>query len=336
MRLRSQVSASSAADALLGATKKKEETASLDPLAAADGLFTQYPPHPGGAVLPMATSPVEDLSILQRGLLQGGVSVSLLTVGKWTPEEREMARKWVVDGRGWEPATRPPFLAEYAAITRALGGVKVEPPESVKKALAEVPGPAIPPDAQAHRTGSLRAEEKREEPKAPPPLFATANKGPGITPDFARIIETVYAADAFKDYDDLERNLEVGEQRGDYLTLREHLDRAEQRARRAHKLYLGAKLERANWERDAEVTSAAMRNSAHEELEAEKKDGDRKKMITDADVTSRVAEMFPDEWRAQETTRHKLKGVESSIEHLVKMWDAKVFSLRTLLETLRK
>jgi hypothetical protein len=99
---------------------------------------------------------------------------------------------------------------------------------------------------------------------------------------------------------------------------------------------LGAKLERSNWERDAEVTSAAMRRKAAEELEDEKADGTRKKMITDADVTARVAEIFPDEWRAQEQMRHKIKGTESTIEHLVGQWNSKPFSIKTLLETLRK
>jgi hypothetical protein len=391
MRTRTQASAASAADALLGVTKKQAElpTEVVHREVATPAQFAELP-HPGGHVAPMATSPIgeQDFGVLQRGLVQGGCSVSLVTIAQWSPAYREAARRWVVDGRGWEPMKRPAFLDEYAAkhpplpASAAVPGVvpsdqgathasvghamvnalhaQARAPSSVEKVLAEIPGPAILPDAQAYRTGAVRAEirglpvthvavegkatvtvgkaaaDALPPPSSHPPLYATANRGPGITPDFARIVESVYASDAFKDYDDLEKNLEVGEQRGDYLSLREHLDKAEQRARRAHRLYLGAKLERANWERDAEVTSAAMRNAAHEELEEEKATGDRKKMITDADVTSRVAEKFPDEWRAQETTRHKLKGVESSIEHLVKCWDQKVFGLRTLLETLRK
>jgi len=170
----------------------------------------------------------------------------------------------------------------------------------------------------------------------PPPLFASAQGGSGINADFARIIETTYAADAFRDYDDLEKNLEVGEDRADYATLREHLDKAEVRARRAHRLFIGSKLERVKWELDSRKVMAGMRVEATTALQGEKDAGDRTKRITNDDVESKMAELFPDEVEAQELTRVKLKGVEESLEHLVRRWDSKCGSLRTLLETLRK
>src|ERR1019366_2076133 len=226
-----------------------------------------------------------------------------------------------------------------APVHKPVKSAVLEIPQEVKNLTAgpntreeHLRGPATPTEQVQWKSNDAVLEMKRE----PPPLFVSANKGPTITPDFARIVESVYASDAFADYDDLEKNIEVGEQRGDYLTLREHLDKAEMRARRAHLLLLGAKLERSNWERDAEVTSAAMRRKAAEELEDEKADGTRKKMITDADVKARVAEIFPDEWRAQEQMRHKIKGTESTIEHLVGQWNSKPFSIKTLLATLRK
>lgn len=172
--------------------------------------------------------------------------------------------------------------------------------------------------------------------KEPPPLFASANLGDGIHPDFQRIIETTFAADAFRDYDDLERNLEVGDQRGDYAALREHLDKAEARARRAHKLYLGSKLELVKWEADSRGVNAAMRDEARQELEAEKLAGERKKVISKEDVEDRIADKYADEWKAQEVRRSKMKLVVEDLEHLTRRWDAKAVDLRTLLETLRK
>jgi hypothetical protein len=290
----------------------------------------------------------------------GHLDVRLGNVAQWSPENRAQALSWI--RAGFAKDSRPVFLDAYLKpfATRAEVPGKVDaPPVPLHGFMDAIPQEiknlaAYIPTKQEHLTGKISDETlahvaagtlpddhygkpapKDEAPKHPP-LFVSANKGPTITPDFARIVESVYASDAFADYDDLEKNLEVGEQRGDYLTLREHLDKAEMRARRAHKLLLGAKLERSNWERDAEVTAAGMRRKAAEELEDEKADGTRKKMITDADVTARVAELFPDEWRAQEQMRHKIKGTESTIEHLVGQWNSKPFSLKTLLETLRK
>src|ERR1019366_185937 len=303
MRVRSQpAEVASAADALLAtATKKGSDTE----------------PAPAIPVMEMG------FATMAAQLTNGGhLDVRLGNVAQWSPENRAQAHRWILGG--FVKNARPVFLDAYlkpfaevdlAKHARTEPGDAVIPPAVVTIMVKDV----IPDEAPKH-----------------PPLFVSANKGPTITPDFARIVESVYASDAFADYDDLEKNLEVGEQRGDYLTLREHLDKAEMRARRAHKLLLGAKLERSNWERDAEVTAAGMRRKAAEELEDEKADGTRKKMITDADVTARVAELFPDEWRAQEQMRHKIKGTESTIEHLVGQWNSQPFSLKTLLETLRK
>jgi hypothetical protein len=183
-------------------------------------------------------------------------------------------------------------------------------------------------------TGQRRETEPAKKP--PPALFASANLGDGVHPDFQRIVECTYAADAFRDYNDLEKNLEVGDQRGDHATLREHLDKAEARARRAHKLYLGSKLELVGWEADARKVMSAMREEARRALEDEKLEGTRKKVISQDDVEDRVADLFPDEWRAQKVRTAKLKGVVEDLEHLTRRWDAKAVDLRTMLETLRK
>lgn len=185
--------------------------------------------------------------------------------------------------------------------------------------------------------GALMLEKNQPAPQptipAPPPLYQSANLGEGVNADFQRIIETTYAADAFRDYDDLERHLEVGDQRGDYATLREHLDKAEARARRAHKLYLGSKLELVKWDLDSKRVVAGMRKRATEMLQD---DPDRTKRITNDDVEAKMADEFPDEVSAQEIRRAKMKGVVEDLEHLVRRWDSKCVDLRTMIETLRK
>jgi hypothetical protein len=209
------------------------------------------------------------------------------------------------------------------------------------EAAAELAAKMVTPTADTAASNEAVSKAMFDRPAVvptPPPLFASANswQGPGVHPDFERIVETIYQTDAFKDYVDLESSLEVGDQRGDYRTLTEHLDKAERRARRAHALYLGAKLERARWEMDSEVTLAGMRTKASDELEEEKDRGERKKAITDADVRARMAELFPDEWRHQELKRVKLKGTEEHLERLADLWKVKCFSLSTMLSNLRK
>lgn len=189
---------------------------------------------------------------------------------------------------------------------------------------------------QAAMFAKVSPSEPEQPKKEPPPLFASANLGDGVRPDLARIVEATFLVDMFADYEDLEANLEVGSERSDYATLREHLDKAEQRGRRAHKLLLGAKIELVRWEADARKVMAAMREKARLQLEDEKADGARKKAIVKDDVLDRIADLYPDEWAAQEIMRAKLKGTCDDLEHLTRQWNSKCASLRTLLETLRK
>jgi hypothetical protein len=183
---------------------------------------------------------------------------------------------------------------------------------------------------------ALVSEKQEARAAAPPPLFVNANKGPGLTPDFEAVVESVFNVDARAEYEDLEKSLFVGEQRGDYGTLLKALDEAETKARRAHKLYLGAKLEQTNWQLNADVTDGAMREAAMDELEAEKELGERKKMITEADVKGRMQSKFPDQFRHQAQQRVKVEGTVKHLERLSELWMGRCRTLGTMLGTLRK
>jgi hypothetical protein len=193
------------------------------------------------------------------------------------------------------------------------------------KPVISTTGSLLPGEAVDLKTEPVRA-----------PLFASANRGPGITPDMQRIVEAVYAVDAWRDYQDLEQNLEIGDQRGDYKTVAAHVDGAEKRARRAHALYLSAKLELLRFEKESDKVLSGMRQKASETLEDEKSAGERRKAITNEDVRSQMAAMFPDEVGAQEEKLAQLKGAVSHMERLADLWKNRCFSAGNLLTTLRK
>lgn len=206
-------------------------------------------------------------------------------------------------------------------------------------------GTRVPPSAAQMPPGrdtapaAFAGVDPGQAPPSPgkPPLFATsAGASPGLSPDYARIVEALYVVDAAKEYEDLERHLEVGEERGDHGTLRKELDRAERNSRRAHSLMLGARLEKKKWELDAAPVAGKMREAARQQLEDEKREGDLKKAITVGMIEDRAIELFRDEWRHQELTREKMAGMLDSLEHLVRAWNNRCLTLRTLLETLRR
>ena len=235
--------------------------------------------------------------------------------------------------------TRKQAAGQATELVDALVGGNIEQvAASAREAAA-----AIPEDAQTYRAGPVRPPEPPPpaappSPPAPGLRFVTANgAAPGeISPDYARIVETLYAADAASDYEDLERNLVVGEDRGDYVTLRKALDEAEARARKAHQILLGAKIEEVRWTASSKRIWANMRDTARQQLEAEKEEGTRKKQATIEEVDERIAEIFADEYLHHAETKAKLKGMIESLEHLVTRWNAKCGDLKTLLETLRK
>lgn len=283
------------------------------------------PPPPPADVDGSQVGGAPDHDQIARALEGVGIRVTLVDVAGWKLEDRESAWRWVRYGAG-APATIPQWLALFVGRKLRESGA------------AKAPSVAPPPATPKHADTDKHPPPMHADPPAPQraPMFVTANKGPGITPDYQKLIETVYAVDAVRDYADLEQNLQVGEERVNYTVLMQHLDKAEDRARRAHRLYLGAKLELESWEQDSNKVLAAMRGEASEELEDEKAAGKRKKAITNPDVEARMSEKFPDEYRAQMMTRAKLKGVAEHIERLAELWKSRCHTLGAMLSNLRR
>ena len=152
-----------------------------------------------------------------------------------------------------------------------------------------------------------------------------------IAPGFARIVERIFIADPEAAYARLESDLRIGDERATYGALTKALDEAETNARTAHRLYISAKVERERWELDNEVAFGAMRAEATRSLQREKDTKARSKQITDADVASECAMLFPDEYRAQALTRKKVKAMEDSLANLSEVWLIRCKSLQTML-----
>jgi hypothetical protein len=165
-----------------------------------------------------------------------------------------------------------------------------------------------------------------------PLAWESANKAksPDYDPEYGGIIEKLIVEHPLKEFEILETALRLGDKRGDHGITARALDDAETYARRAHKLWQGAILERRRWELDNEVTFAAMRSEATRSLQHEKEQGIRSKQITDADVEARISSLYPDEWRSQEIRRLRMKSMVDSMGNLVECWMSRCRSLATI------
>ena len=189
------------------------------------------------------------------------------------------------------------------------------------------------PDAVVEKSRELQDEMKKPADVAP--LFATAH---GPSDELQAIAERKYVRIDMAEAERLEKELTLDEvDLTSYSAIMKAINRGEDNARRAHDLFLNAKAEVALWEIDAEQTLAAMRTAARDRLELAKEErGGKGKTITEADVTAMMAELYPDEWKAQTVQRHKYKGVVAHFEKLSELWIMRCRTLGLMLAHLRK
>ncbi len=148
---------------------------------------------------------------------------------------------------------------------------------------------------------------------------------------FQQIIESIQVKNPWESYEKLEAELEIGFSRNDHGSINEALDKAETNARRAHHLLSTAKLERARWEIDNDAQWSRIKTEAQAELQREKDVGKRSKMITEGDISVRIATMFPEIWLQSERKRSEMKVLEESMTNLVELWVSRCRSLQTML-----
>lgn len=190
------------------------------------------------------------------------------------------------------------------------------------------------------KANEISKELAKELSTPPAPKFEferaqRAGKAHELRQDLEQIVETVFVNDMAKMWQRLREGLTIGVKRSDHGTLMKALDLAEKRAHDAHRLYVTAKIERERWERQNEKVFGAMWSKATEVLQQEKTEGFRNKAITDADVRSKVATMFMDEYEAQEVRRLKIKSTVDSIEDLAEQWKSRCRTLQAMLNKMR-
>lgn len=195
---------------------------------------------------------------------------------------------------------------------------------ALAESLEVAAGAATPADA---RSAWERKQTARRESEA---LFDTA--APELEPGFERVVSTIFGVtDVSVAHARLLAELSLGERRNDRGSLVKALDDAQERAREAHQLYCCACDARKGWELDAEVVGGGLRTAAVDALQSEKDRGERNKQITEADVSAKVAAMFPDEYRRLAIKGERVKRMVESLENLASRWAARASNLEVLL-----
>lgn len=168
-------------------------------------------------------------------------------------------------------------------------------------------------------------------------LSHTEKDGPRMAADFERVVERVFSrTDAVAEYERLEKELKLGDQRNDFGSLQKALDEAEDNARSAHQLFVQAKAEVKAYELDNEQFLAPFYKKATEALQSEKDGGKRNKSITDGDVRSTIALMYPDVLKDHDSRGAKAKGMVEQVGQLSKLWEGRCATLATLIAHRRK
>ena len=190
----------------------------------------------------------------------------------------------------------------------------------------EAPEPASAPPASAGN------------PNAPRELFATAPGRAGFPrpPDLQRGFQVI-VSDLFKSgYDVAKEWAEVrdGLEIKDALTP-ERLKRAangqERLAERAHQLYIVAKVEVSAYMRETESTYGAIRDAATQELEKQKANKSRTKMITEADVLTTAAQLYPDEWSDICTRRERAEAMLAQLQNLAGLARSRCYTVSNMM-----
>ncbi len=226
--------------------------------------------------------------------------------------------------------TKPADEAAAVEAPPATAADKASPRQvstAPERAAALERASAVDADSRARAAGLVvTAPNQRTAPFAGP----IPHQGAG----FQRITERIFDLPNSNDeYSLLEAALSLGTQ--DFDSVAQALDRAEDHARRAHRLYVAARLDYERFLADAEVIEAAIRTEAASELQAEKDSGSRTKQITDADVRAKSAALFPDEWRDLAEKKVQAKLAVEHLERFADLWVSRCRSLGGLLASKR-
>ncbi len=200
------------------------------------------------------------------------------------------------------------------------------------------------PRRRRRRAPTADAETPAAKPEAKPPvkggddIFQTAPhqaafpKAPDMQRGFQTIVKDIFADgyDVIEEWKDIRAAMVID----DALTP-ERLKRAangqEDISIRAHRLYVVAKVEVSAYMRETEATFGAIRQSAIENLEAQKSSGARTKQITDKDAVSEAARMHPDEWADICTRRERADGMLSQLLRISEAAKSRCYTVSNMM-----
>jgi len=199
---------------------------------------------------------------------------------------------------------------------------------SAKKSTKQQAEPEQPPEPPIPKEPDYTPDKSKEDPD---------NDIPGIPEAYDPIVSTIFSIDAPETiYEQIEAAIRpIRASRADYGTIVDALDRAQEVARLSMQLLVNAKITAAAHERDTEVAMSGFRDSAVAALQEEKAAGTRNKAITDADVTSRIAGAFPDDWNEVQDNRARIKRMIEYLEDLHERAKERARDLRTMTTNAR-
>jgi hypothetical protein len=113
------------------------------------------------------------------------------------------------------------------------------------------------------------------------------------------------------------------------------LDRAQTHVLKARGLLINAKVTIDAAKRDAAPLENSMRDAATARLEAEKEAGSRKKAITEADVSSMMATLYPDEWAAVQYREARTRRTIALFDELCTIAAERARDLRAIVSASR-
>lgn len=206
---------------------------------------------------------------------------------------------------------------------------QVQPKEDIAKLSADV-NKVIDEAEEKDRQERLEAVRHSGNHPAEWPSANRAHEKP-LDERFSRIQEHAFVDDVEGTWQKLEEQLRVGEDRSDRGVLLRALDNAETNARLAHRLWMTGKYEQTRYETTNKIVFGAMRDAATKVLQKEKDQKLRSKQITEEDVETMSALLFPDEYEAQTLRRRKVELMVKSLENLNELWLKRCSALETML-----
>jgi hypothetical protein len=169
-------------------------------------------------------------------------------------------------------------------------------------------------------------------------IFETApdQQGMPAPPDLKRGFQEIAGKvfdtdlDLIKEFDIIEGSLSITGKLTPGVISRA-ANQSEDMARRAYLLYIVGKVEYESYMRRTEGLVAVLRDGATVELEKEKASGVRTKQITDADVISKIAAKYGDEWEDIQLRRARAKGMLGYLEILSDLSKKRCFTVARML-----